>query len=320
MFGSRAKSTGSVSTTTDATADGDDDPAEGHDPQFEPVVPLPDLVDVVTGEEDDRTVFCNRAVLYRFVDSQWKERGRGEMKILYNSNTRTHRVLLRRDQVHKLACHHRITESLVLKPLGTSTNAWIWSSVDHAEEEAKPELFAVKFKTQALAEEFRDVFETAVKAAASNLPPGGVSGHLANGDCHQSHDQDANDGEEDSEEDEEYVDDEDNGVRFSRDVTLYRVVPGGTQELGYGVLVIYDDNLMRVTVTDEQEEILCDHYIAANSSYEVDACCVEWTVNDDRVHQSSEPSKFRVYLHSEQEANCMANALHEGLELAQANE
>lgn len=55
VFGSRAKSTGSVSTTTDATADGDDDPAEGHDPQFEPVVPLPDLVDVVTGEEDDHT-------------------------------------------------------------------------------------------------------------------------------------------------------------------------------------------------------------------------------------------------------------------------
>uniref|UniRef100_A0A8C6SEV7 RanBD1 domain-containing protein n=1 Tax=Neogobius melanostomus TaxID=47308 RepID=A0A8C6SEV7_9GOBI len=53
---------------------------------FEPVVPLPDLVEPSTGEENEQVVFSHRAKLYRYDKdvSQWKERGIGDLKILQN--------------------------------------------------------------------------------------------------------------------------------------------------------------------------------------------------------------------------------------------
>ena len=62
----------------DADEDGeeDDEVAESNDPHFEPIVPLPDLVEVKTGEEGDEVLFTSRSKLYRF-DDAWKERGTG---------------------------------------------------------------------------------------------------------------------------------------------------------------------------------------------------------------------------------------------------
>lgn len=40
---------------------------EGDDIYFEPVVALPDLVDLKTGEEDEDVLYEHRAKLYRFV-------------------------------------------------------------------------------------------------------------------------------------------------------------------------------------------------------------------------------------------------------------
>ena len=60
----------------DAEEDDDDDQvAESNDPHFEPVLPLPDLVEVRTGEEGDEVLFQSRSKLYRF-DDAWKERGK----------------------------------------------------------------------------------------------------------------------------------------------------------------------------------------------------------------------------------------------------
>lgn len=64
----------------------DDDSAENaeQDIYFKPLIPLPDLVEVKTGEEDEEAVFCNRAKLYRYDRNtkEWKERGIGDFKIL----------------------------------------------------------------------------------------------------------------------------------------------------------------------------------------------------------------------------------------------
>lgn len=54
---------------------------------FKPVVPLPDKVDVITGEEDEEVLFGHRAKLFRLVQSEWKERGLGDVKILKNTVT-----------------------------------------------------------------------------------------------------------------------------------------------------------------------------------------------------------------------------------------
>uniref|UniRef100_A0A673IAW2 RanBD1 domain-containing protein n=1 Tax=Sinocyclocheilus rhinocerous TaxID=307959 RepID=A0A673IAW2_9TELE len=53
-------------------------------PHFEPIVPLPDKVDVKTGEEEEEEMFCKRAKLFRFdsESKEWKERGVGSIKIL----------------------------------------------------------------------------------------------------------------------------------------------------------------------------------------------------------------------------------------------
>ena len=74
---------------------------EGEEPDiyFEPIVTLPEKVDVRTGEEDEQVLFSNRAKLYRHIDNEWRDRGVGEVKILHNQTSSTFRVLMRREQV-----------------------------------------------------------------------------------------------------------------------------------------------------------------------------------------------------------------------------
>ncbi len=54
-------------TKTPEKEAGEDHAAEDehHDPHFEPIVPLPELVQVVTGEEGEEVLFQHRAKIYR---------------------------------------------------------------------------------------------------------------------------------------------------------------------------------------------------------------------------------------------------------------
>jgi len=49
------------------------DPDGDAGPHFEPIIPLPDLVEVKTGEEDEETLFNHRGKLYRWNDKQCKD-------------------------------------------------------------------------------------------------------------------------------------------------------------------------------------------------------------------------------------------------------
>ncbi|XP_053407821.1 E3 SUMO-protein ligase RanBP2-like [Mercenaria mercenaria] len=133
------------------------DVQQGEEQHFEPVVPLPELIDVKTGEEDETVEFSHRAKLYRFDKdaNQWKEKGVGEMKILKHKETGKYRLLLRREQVHKLACNHLLTPDISVTPMNTSETAWCWTAQDYSEGECKVEQLAVKFKTIDLAKEFK---------------------------------------------------------------------------------------------------------------------------------------------------------------------
>ncbi|KAL0963548.1 hypothetical protein UPYG_G00307810 [Umbra pygmaea] len=139
---------------------------------FEPVVPLPDLVDISTGEESENVCFSHRAKLYRYDKelNQWKERGIGDLKILQNYDTKRVRLVMRRDQVLKICANHWVTSSMKLEPMKGAEKAWVWTAVDFAElAEGNVEQLAVRFKLQDVANSFREVFEKAKTAQENGI-------------------------------------------------------------------------------------------------------------------------------------------------------
>ncbi|XP_036926477.1 E3 SUMO-protein ligase RanBP2 isoform X3 [Sturnira hondurensis] len=130
---------------------------------FEPVVPLPDLIEVSSGEENEQVVFSHRAKLYRYDKDvgQWKERGIGDIKILQNYDNKQVRIVMRRDQVLKLCANHRITPDMALQNMKGTERVWVWTACDFADGERKIEHLAVRFKLQDVADSFKKIFDEA---------------------------------------------------------------------------------------------------------------------------------------------------------------
>ncbi|ELK10668.1 E3 SUMO-protein ligase RanBP2 [Pteropus alecto] len=138
----------------------DEEVVYNEDIHFEPIVSLPE-VEVKSGEEDEEILFKERAKLYRWDRdvSQWKERGVGDIKILWHTLKNYYRILMRRDQVFKVCANHVITKTMELKPLNVSNNALVWTASDYADGEARVEQLAVRFKTKDMADCFKKKFE-----------------------------------------------------------------------------------------------------------------------------------------------------------------
>lgn len=120
-----------------------------HDPQFEPIVSLPEQ-EIKTLEEDEEELFKMRAKLFRFASEndlpEWKERGTGDVKLLKHKEKGTIRLLMRRDKTLKICANHYITPMMELKPNAGSDRAWVWNThADFADECPKPELLAIRF-------------------------------------------------------------------------------------------------------------------------------------------------------------------------------
>uniref|UniRef100_A0A673IAV5 RanBD1 domain-containing protein n=1 Tax=Sinocyclocheilus rhinocerous TaxID=307959 RepID=A0A673IAV5_9TELE len=149
---------------------------------FEPVVPMPDLVEVSTGEENEQVLFSHRAKLYRYDKdlSQWKERGIGDLRILQHFETKRVRLVMRRDQVLKLCANHWIASNMKLEPMKGAEKAWIWSAFDFAEEQGTVEQLAVRFKLQETADAFKEIFEEARTAQEKDtlLAPRAAGGQV----------------------------------------------------------------------------------------------------------------------------------------------
>ena len=137
-------------------------------PDFAPIVSLPKLEDVRSGEENEEVLFCHRAKLFRFVSGEWKERGLGDIKILKNIKTTKVRLVMRREQILKLCCNHYLTADTKLTTLKGTTHRWVWHTLsDLSEDVAKEEKFAIKFKQNSTSEEFKEVFEDCVQQLGS---------------------------------------------------------------------------------------------------------------------------------------------------------
>lgn len=129
-------------------------------PDFKPIIPLPDEVEVKTGEENEDVMFSERCKLFRISENEWKERGIGHIKILKNKDTGKYRILMRREQIHKLCANHAITSEMELKETAKE-NQLIWGANDYSEEQVTLEKFLVRFKQNEQAKKFKDCFEEA---------------------------------------------------------------------------------------------------------------------------------------------------------------
>lgn len=134
-----------------------------HDPQFEPIVSLPEQ-EIKTLEEDEEELFKMRAKLFRFASEndlpEWKERGTGDVKLLKHKEKGTIRLLMRRDKTLKICANHYITPLMELRPNAGSDRAWVWNThADFADECPKPELLAIRFLNAENAQKFKAKFE-----------------------------------------------------------------------------------------------------------------------------------------------------------------
>ena len=91
-------------------------------------------VETKSGEEDEEILFKERAKLYRWDRDlgQWKERGVGDLKILFHPSKHFYRILMRREQVLRVCANHNITEVMELKPMNSSANSLIWTATDYS--------------------------------------------------------------------------------------------------------------------------------------------------------------------------------------------
>lgn len=91
-------------------------------------------VETKSGEEDEEILFKERAKLYRWDRDagQWKERGIGDLKILFHPAKHFYRILMRREQVLRVCANHTISQAMELKPMNVSANAFIWTATDYS--------------------------------------------------------------------------------------------------------------------------------------------------------------------------------------------
>lgn len=151
--------------STGAGGEGSGDGGD-HDPYFEPVVTLPEIIVLADDEEEEEMVRL-RCKLFRYHTAEsppeWKERGTGDIKILRNKTKKAQvRLLMRQDKTLKIRANHYITPYMELKPNCGSDRAFVWSVVaDFADEEPKQELFAARFANAENARLFRESFDEA---------------------------------------------------------------------------------------------------------------------------------------------------------------
>ena len=163
--------------------------AADKEPQFEPLVILQE-VEVVTGEEEEEVLCTMRAKLYVFIKEDvyggeqrkeyWKERGLGDVKILKHKVNNTCRLLMRQEKTFKVCANSSIMPESNLT--ASTTRSWIFNAYDtpgtilpgSEEEQGLPELlqYAIKFKTEDVANEFKDSYEKAQQINGSKTGGG----------------------------------------------------------------------------------------------------------------------------------------------------
>jgi hypothetical protein len=136
-------------------------------------------VEVDSGEKDEKEIWKQRCMLYRFAGNkdppEWVTRGLGDVRFLQNDSTGKVRLLLRENKTFKVRMNHIVHPDISLTPKqGLEDKAWTWSALDYSEEDgsSKEEQFCVRFKTTEFAQDFKKQYD---EARAINSGKKGVS-------------------------------------------------------------------------------------------------------------------------------------------------
>eukprot|EP00667_Euglena_gracilis_P022160 EG_transcript_24559 len=113
-------------------------------------VPKFDPVDVHTGEEEDVTLFSTKAKLLQLVPKseeepaavEWKERGRGVLKVNQNRESSKCRLLLRTDGLHALALNVNLDSGVSVVEPDTHATSLRFSCFTSAD---KPSSYCLRF-------------------------------------------------------------------------------------------------------------------------------------------------------------------------------
>lgn len=119
-------------------------------------------------------VYTVRCTLFRF-DKEWKERGRGDVKILKNKDSQRIRLLLRADKTLKVCMNHIILPDIKLTPNMSSDRAWTWVTEDYADAEPTVQTFAIRFKDSEVAAAFKAEYDKAREHNAEVMKNGPVA-------------------------------------------------------------------------------------------------------------------------------------------------
>ncbi|CAL1276110.1 unnamed protein product [Larinioides sclopetarius] len=303
-----------VFSNLNTSADDTDEVVQSADIHFEPVIPLPDLVEVKTGEEDEVPIFVHRAKLFRFdtATKQWKERGVGDIKILSHKEKVRFRVILRRDQVHNVACNHVITKDMSLSPMATSENALCWNALDFSDgPDGEASQFAVRFKLKETLNQFKQIFddckeklanqgqeETSVKETIADLnsaasadivnspnDAGTMKSATENSVNVDNHAPEGTKQESESDSDKGSEDDEEAEILFEKRATLeiYNETEGKFKHEGVGCIKItYDDTVYgyHIVMVDDKDRTMCDHIIAVQTCLRTEGKKAIWAALD----------------------------------------
>jgi Ran-binding protein 1 len=159
-----------MSDPVDTTHKEGEEETGGH---YEPVIKLTEQVESKTLEEDEEALFKMRAKLFRFDigNSEWKERGTGEVRLLAHKETKKVRLVMRRDKTLKVCANHYVTSDMRLQPNIGSDRSWVWKvAADLSDGEAVAETLAIRFANADNANLFKTAFEDAQKTNVSLAP------------------------------------------------------------------------------------------------------------------------------------------------------
>jgi len=137
--------------------------------EYTPVVKL-GIIAVSDGEENLDVLYKQKALLRRFDSDtkEWKERGKGDVRLMQQRDTKKVRIILRQQKTLKIRMHHIVAPACELKQNTGSDRSWTWVATDYSDEVAKIESFAISFRDSDVANDFKAKFDIARKINAGD--------------------------------------------------------------------------------------------------------------------------------------------------------